>query len=89
MNRKEIRQVLFIIHNNVLFFGCSKLMSFYLFRKQCFRAIEKRVQQPLIHGDIAVTRGFEQPIGRDAVVASRLENQIRTYQESTLVLSLP
>ena len=54
--------------------------------QRLLRRLENRVQQPLIDRDIAVPGSLEQRIRRDAFVASRVENEFRMRQETTLLL---
>ena len=48
--------------------------------KRVLGEIENRVQQPLIHRNVPMSGGFQQLIGRNAFVASRLQNQIGMWQ---------
>ena len=44
--------------------------------KRVLGKIENRVQQPLIHRNVSMSGGFQQLIGRNAFIASRVQNQI-------------
>jgi hypothetical protein len=43
-------------------------------RERVIRVIENGVQEPLVNRDITMSSSFEEPIGRDVLIASRLQN---------------
>jgi hypothetical protein len=48
--------------------------------------VQNSVQQPLVDGYIAVSGSLQQRVGRDARIVSRVENEFRMRQETTLLL---
>jgi len=44
--------------------------------QRVFGKIENRVQEALVHRDVSMSGGFQKLIGRNALVASRLQDQI-------------